>query len=568
MALTIAIEGKGVIANSDSLTADTAGGSWGKVGNGSLSLSGETYLVGSSCVALAVSNEHSALYYDIGSGNELDFDTAGNEEGQHIYMWIFLPTPGLGESIANEGGKIRLYTTLSDYRSYMITASDDSNGWNGGWKCFVIDPTKAGTFTDTGTYDHGSIRYIGVDYDATAVAKGDNVFIDQISVGSGLRITGTSTTGWADAVAYCTDLPNRGWGMLQEREGIYYAYGKIYIGDATSQAAAVSFTDSGRIIQFGESEYYYSAAWITSADIDYNGIVIEDHASYTTTFEDGVIVGSDKGRSGSTIIGNSNHDVALDFFGGNNASSVTALYGTTIKEVTGLINSGNDTGHKFLGVSFLKSAQFDPVGAPVIRNCIFAEVAPNAAAHSAALLWNSNIDIQDCSFIANNDPAGSYVGHGIEHSVAISTTYTNLVFSGNEKDVLFSATTGDLVASKSGTSNPSTYTNSSTGTVTFPGSVVLKIKVLDGDDNNALVVGAQTSIYLSSDDTELMNEDTNASGLAEDSFSGTTPANCYIRVRKSSTGGTKYKTYSSVGTIESNTGLDITVVLTQDAITN
>ena len=76
-------------------------------------------------------------------------------------------------------------------------------------------------------------------------------------------------------------------------------------------------------------------------------------------------------------------------------------YGTTIKNVTGLINSGNDGDHKFFGCSFLKCVQFDPVGAPQIKNCIFAETIDV----DAALLWNENINIQDCTFIANTTGA-------------------------------------------------------------------------------------------------------------------------------------------------------------------
>ena len=199
MALTISIEGKGVIANSDATTNDTGGtatGDWVELGGGSISLSTETYLRGTNCVAGAYSNKAGWHYFDIGAGNELDFDTAGSEEGQFFYFPIFNPTPGLNELTANGGLRIQLGSSTTDYREYMILSGDDFNGWNGSWKTFVLDPTKAGSVTDTGTFDVGAIRQIGIYVDATALAKGDNIFIDQISVGTGLRITGTSTTGW------------------------------------------------------------------------------------------------------------------------------------------------------------------------------------------------------------------------------------------------------------------------------------------------------------------------------------------------------------------------------------
>jgi len=555
MALTITIEGKGVIANADSLTDDTGGtgtGDWDEDGGGSISLTTDTFLYGSSCVAGAYSNKSGYQYFDIGDGNQLDFDVAGAEEGQHIFIWIHCPTIGLLETKANKGLAIRLGTSLSDYREYLIAGSDDANGWNGGWKCFVVDPTKTGSVSDTGSYDYGSIRYIGVWIDAAALAKGDNIFIDQIAVGFGLRITGTSTTAWKDAVDYCTDYPNRAWGMLQEREGIYYAYGKIYIGDAADQSAAVSFSDSGRIIQFGESEYWNGSAWVTLADIDYSGIIVEDHTSYSTTFVDGIIVGTDKGRSGSVIIGHENHDVSIDLYGGNNAGSVTTLFGTTIKNITGPINSGNDVDHKFLSCSFIGCSQFDPVGAALIRNCIFAETADV----DSALLWNVNIDIQDCSFIANT------TGAAIEHTEPLSAAYEydGLIFSGNTYDVLNSSGTA-ITVENINLSNAGTYEGS---LVTFESAVYITVYVKDTE--NADIVGASVAVYKDSDDSELMNEYTDSNGVAQASFNYPgSDVDIYVRVRKSSEGDLKYVPAETTGTILTS-GFTLTVVLTEDIV--
>lgn len=553
MALTIAIEGKGIIANSDSTTTDTAGGSWGKVGNGSLSLSTETYLYGSSCVTLAVSNEHSALYYDIGSGNELDFDTAGTEEDQFIYMWIQLVNPGLGETLANDGAKIRLYTDLSNYRDYIISASDDLNSWYGNWKCFIIDPTKAGSVTDTGTYDAGSIRYMGVDFDATTTAKGDNVFISQIAVGSGLRITGTSTTPWQDVVDYCTDYPNRAWGMAQEREGLIYIYGMLYWGNSTQPAVSTFTETSAPIIQFGITEYYYSAAWTLTTSTSYCGIVVEDSASYATTFDDGVVVGSDNGRSGATFIGHDDLLVSADLYGGNNASSITRLYSTQFRNMKGALVMGNDAQHLFYGGAVIGSHQFDPVGAPVIRNCVFAETSDA----DAALLWNSSIDIQDCNFIANT------LGAGIEHESGATATYTKLYFNGNTYDVL-NSTGSAMTITKSGTpqSDPSSSEGSS---VTFQGSVDIVLTVKDEDGN--LLSGITSGVYKTSDRTELLQEDTNISGIADDAYTGSTPVEVEVRCRQASSGSTKYKNYSSIQNITSS-GLAMTITLVEDPNNN
>lgn len=552
MALNIAIEGKGIIANCDAIN-DSAGGTWLEVGGGTMSLSEDVFLFGDSCIGGKYAGKSGLQQYDLGAGNELDFDVAGNEEGQLIYMWISMSALGTLDTLATHALCIRVSSDspgTSNYKDYLIAGNDDSNGWTGGFKLFVIDPSMTPS-RFSGSCDIGAIRTLGVWIDCSGSARADSIFIDQIAVGSGLRITGTSTTGWKDVVDFCTDYTSRAWGMFQEREGIYYAYGKMYIGDAVNQSATVSFVDSGRIIQFGISEYYESAAWKSSLPTTFSGMIIEDHASYITTFSDGIIVGTDKGRSGTVFAGNAAMDVSFDLYGGNNIDSVTTLYGTVFKGCTGVINSGNDGDCKFLSVSFAGCAQFDPVGAPVIRNCIFAETA----ATDAALLWNENIDIQSCSFIAN------IAGAATEHSLAVGSpySYTDLIFSGNTYDV--NNTSGSAITvSKSGISNPSTYTGSA---VTFEGAVSLTVKVVD--KNNDPIEFAQTAIYRTSDDNQLMNEDTNASGIASESYSGSTPLDIYIRIRKSSTGATKYVPIYTTGEI-SGDGFSLTAVMQVDNI--
>lgn len=558
MALTIAIEGKGVIANADA-SPDTAmaGSAWNEDGAGTDSFTTDTFLYGTTSFAGAYSNKSGFQYYDIGAANVLDFDVGGTEEDQFIYMWIHCPTLGLVDTIANKGLAIRIGTDLTKYREFIIAGSDDTNGWNGEWKCFVIDPTKAGSVADTGVFDVGNVRYMGVWIDTTAIAKGDNIFISQISVGSGLRISGTSTQGWEDVVDYCTDYPNRAWGMFIEREGIYFAQGMMNIGKS-NQTANVSFKDSGRIIKWAKSEYYsIGGSWVTFADIGYSGINVEDSAANTTVFEDGVLVGTDNGRSGSQFIGNSILNVSVDLYGGNNAASTTKLYNTTLKELTGSIVMGNDADHLFYGGTVNKCKQFDPVGAPKIRNCVFSETVDT----DAALLWNENIDIEDCNFIANVDPPG---GAGIEMPSNVGTPYDfdDLIFSGNTKDVLNSSGAA-ITITKTGTSDPTT---SEGAAVTFSGSVTITVTVKDTD--GAVIAGVQTAVHKTADRTELMNEDTNAAGVASQAYTGATPVEVEVRCRKASLGATKYINFSSIQNVVASSGLSLSVILAEDTENN
>jgi hypothetical protein len=488
MALSISIEGTGVIADCDNIS-DNQGGTWFELGGGSIAQSTDVYFIRSASIGGKYAAKSGVHAIDKGSGL-YDFTSGGAQEGELVYMWLAMTAPGTLDIKSNYGLCIRLSsgsstTATSNYVDFLIAGSDDANGWDGGWRCFVIDPTMTPTrYNGTISSILASVRSLGVWIDCSGSARADSIFINEIAIGKGLRVTGTSTTGWKDVVDYCTTYSTRGWGMWQQREGIYYSYGKTYIGDSTSQSANVSFEDQGRVIQFGTSEYWNGSSWVSSMPTDASGIVIEDISGYTTTFTDGVIVGSNNGRSGSLIQGNSLLNVELDLYGGANAGSLTALYGTTIKNVTGFINSGNDADHKFFGCSFLKSVQFNPIGAPQIRNCIFAETSDA----DAALLWNENINVQNCNFIANTN------GAAIEMPSDVGTpyAYTALFFSGNTYDVLNSSGSA-ITINKNSQSDPSTYEGSS---VSFSATFTFTVTGLELNTEVTIVTsGTSTVLY-------------------------------------------------------------------------
>ena len=479
MALTIDIEGTGVIANADLLTNDTGGlgtGDWLELGGGTISSNPDVYLYGSASIGNQYASKSGFSYFDIVT--PLDFDIGGAQEDEFIYMWINISSKGAfktGHSFA-----IRLgVANNTNYRDYRIADKNDSNGWSGGWKLFVIDPTKPGSVADTGSYDYGNIRYIGLFIDTDVSVRADSIFFSQIAVGKGIRITGTSSTGWAEAVAYCTNYASRAWGMLQEREGIYYAYGKIFIGSdnvAPHQQNTV-FAGLSKVIQFGTSEYYYNSAWVPTIPVDSMGIIIEDHASYTTSFTDGVIAGTDGGRSGCTYIGNENHNVIMSFYGGNNAASVTKLYGTSFVNITGPIAFGTDVDFQMFGVSFQGCSQVNPVGALQIRNCNFISTISTAG----ALLWNENMDIADCNFISNT------VGAGIQMPGTAGSPYdyNALFFSDNTYDI--NSTAGAITINCNDLSDPTTHTP--TYEVTFENPKTFKFTL------NPSITGYEWRIY-------------------------------------------------------------------------
>jgi hypothetical protein len=343
------------------------------------------------------------------------------------------------------------------------------------------------------------------------------------------------------------------FGICQEQDGIIFAYGQVQIGDNVS-TNTTTFSDSGKIVQWVNQEYYNSSgSWVPLASTSLFGIDIVDNSTGSTTFTDGVIVGSDRGRSGSTFNGssliNTYAELGTNF---SNSSSDINLYGTSFNNMGGGITMVNDSDHVFYSGTVNQCGQFNPVGAPQIRNCIFSQTTDV----DAAVLWNENISIQDCNFIANT------TGAAIEMPSAAGTPYdyTRLYFSGNTYDVLNSSGSA-ITVNKAGTpaSNPSTSEGSS---VTFSGSVSVEITVRD--QGQTVINGARVGVYTNDTSrTQIVNENTNASGIADGTWSGSTPQSVEVRVRYSPSGSTRYFPFSQIATIGTS-GLSLDVTLRED----
>lgn len=460
MALTITLEGKGVIANADLLTNDTGGtgtGDWGEDGGGAIYLNPDVYLYGSASIGMKYASKSGYTYFDIGSTNELDFDVAGAEEGQFVYMWLNIQSKGQFDTLANKGFAIRLGTDLSNYREWIIAGEDDANGWAGGWKLFVVDPTLDGSVSDTGSYDPGSVRYFGIWLDTNVSVRAESVFISQMAVCKGLRVNGTSTTPWQDVIDYCTDYANRAWGVVQEREGVAYVYGKIWFG-ASSQAANASFVETASpVVKFGITEFYDGSNWVLSHPPDYAGVIVEDAEGYTTTFTDGVIVGTDSGRSGATFLGTEDIGASFDVSGENLASSVK-LYSTGFQEFSGEIAFKPDADHDMMGCSF-------SVCGPVYGQSLEKRNVTVAQANKVGMVLNDpDFDLEDSIFISN--PIGVDIGYSGE------MTFDNVKFSGNVIDVR-SIAQGSPVFTEETVGSTSTSTNLyDRYGVSFPGPTV------------------------------------------------------------------------------------------------
>lgn len=486
MALTIAYEGTGVLAQAGGGTygADGSGGTWSSPGGGSTAgYNPDAYVQGTESVGLKFPNKDGNVYYTHTS--TLNFNSGGGQFGEFIYIWVNIQSNGQFDLItANPPGlSVIIGTNSNNYRRWAIAGDANDNSWGSGWKCFVIDPTTAGTSTQ-GTYNASTVNIIGLDINSDTSVRADSIFIDEITCAKGIRVTGTTTAGdaWGEILTWAQYTPaTRRFGFVDNREGVIYCKGRVFIGNST---ATTSFVDSGKIIKFETTEYYNGSAWVTAVPSTFAGITLEDGTG-TTTFTDGVIVGSNNGRAGSTYIGNENESVDFDASGLTNSGSDINLYGTTFRQFSGGITFANNSNWVAYGCSFQNNAQVDPVGAVQFRNCTFAETSST----SAAFKWNANVDIQASSFIANT------TGAAIEITQTTNQTFTALNFSGNTNDVLLNNGGTSIDVSNASGSNASTYTATGGGVVTFTVSAILTV--------SNLRAGSEVRIHRSSTGAEV-----------------------------------------------------------------
>ena len=281
---SITWNGTGVIANCDGLS-DSVGGTWAELGGGGISYNTDQYLTGAGSIGHVYASKSGFGYYT--TNTTYDFGISGTEEGQFIYIWINISSSSAFDTLANNGFSFVVGTDTSNYRTYKLAGSGigENNGWSTGWKLFVFDPTVAGSIADTGTFNLSTINMIGLWMDTIVSVRADTIFIDQVAIAKGLRVKdGIGTMD--DIVTYCAKtLGTRAWGVFQYKGRFFYSAGSLTVGDNTTATANAELTSGGSIVGYEISEFYHDTnGWSLTHPIDYNKIILEKNASYTTDY--------------------------------------------------------------------------------------------------------------------------------------------------------------------------------------------------------------------------------------------------------------------------------------------
>lgn len=427
------------------MTASETITGWSAIGAQSPVLEPDFFVQGANCISRAVSGAGvvKGMVFDNGSG--IDF-TTGPHKDKLVYIWMRVNTSQLVDTRANAGVVVRLCksSATADYREWYVDGKDTIPATEG-WICYVVDPQSTGSAT-TGFYSAANVRFFGGAIKTTTTAKGQNFGIDQISYGRGeLLVSGTVTTageGFKEIskVAYDSAGTNR-WGIITEKAGVVYVRGKIIIGHATS---STTFSTRGETVVW-ETPAYAAAAGVVKLIPDasiggtagsdgkttYNGISFIG-GSGTTTIDFGVLVGTDSGRSGSTLTCAPNYGLTvpgrtLAAVAVDNSTMGLSFYASTFsgfEDRIGLTGTGVDDDDCF-------ACTFNSCGR-IYSNMEFRNVNvlnSVVAATDGALIWGNATNLQGGVFSGNSRAIV------FESTTGTPFAFEGITFFGNTFDV-------------------------------------------------------------------------------------------------------------------------------------
>jgi hypothetical protein len=384
-----------------------------------------------------------------------------------------------------------------------------------------------------------------------ALGGGTNCYIDIIRYGTeGISITG-GTTGdrgtFAEVAAEDRDTADgKGHGVFREyTPGSYGAQSTIKFG--TTSTGDSWFDDSGFSVTFEDR------------------LISDDKFKIVAL---GNVTGGEETNlylSDGTI-STARPAVEVDMSStGINVLDIDGVNFVNLKKPATFPTDSASYSHSISNCAFINSGQVNPGTVSFTYNSIndYDETYSSAG---GALIIDSASNVSNWS---NLSFTSSGTGHAIYITAGGTYTFTNFTYSGYGA----SSTTDAVIYNNSGTSvtiqvsggDTPTYRNGSGASTTVVSSVTMTITVKN-KDTLAVIQNAQTSIQLyNSPYTQLMNEDTNASGIATESYGGTTPVDVVVKVRKSeTTDDPRYFAVSRIETVQSVVGLSATVLLEEN----
>jgi len=439
----------------------------------------------------------------------------------HVGVWVFVTHYGALTAL-----QIWLGDSTVNYDQHALPLAGYPT--LGGWVRIWVDVSRTPTATGGTGSGEAAVQYFGLVVSLPTVGgNAANVIMDAVDrTTTGLLLTGTSGL-WSDFVTADANATNQ-YGVLRSFNGVLFCLARLTLGSASS----LVFNDTGFVIVFPDQSLVASTFMGVTVDLQ--------HASTNIDWANGVIRSAGT-KQGDLIVTGTSGD--FDATG----MTLANLRQITLTSVCSLL------------LSSISACDKLTQGGGLIDGCA---ISGSTTADGEAFLVSSNpANIKRCTFTFSD-------GHAIEITAAGTYTFDANKFTGfgagaTNDAAIYNNSGGSVTLNIVNGGDTPTIRNGAGASTTVNNPVNLTVTVVD--ETGAAVSSAQTAIYRDSDNVELLNADTNGSGIATTSFNFTSTTAVTIRVRKTSPGTTRYVPNSTAATITSS-GLDVKITLIQDKI--
>lgn len=357
---------------------------------------------------------------------------------EHVRVWFnsiissfYAATTGLQLEIVHTGGT-------------AVWNIDPNNDYAGGWINIVV---YAGSTPDSGTaVGANTCSSIAIVQNTTAKPRNTiNTWADYVRYGDGLIATGGTSGDKIDLAGIAAQDKVNGYGIVDNIDGAMFISGSLQIGNGATTTYFEDVGDVGIFTDKNVSSTLYKLLFVGSGcNVDIAGGLYKAAGSQSFTFD-----ANDSGLASFTLSG---------------------------KQIVNADTSWFKAGQSVTGNVFDTCGQIDPSTATFNTNTI-----KNSVDAGGALLWPTSGNVIDNIFEGNTK--------AIEVTQTLDQTYNQLTFVSNTHDTHLNNGGNSIDINKTGGSNPSTYTATGGGVVTYVGSVNVTFDGIPSGANCRLYLG-------------------------------------------------------------------------------
>lgn len=427
---------------------------WTALGGGAsgLGVGADFSMQGTFCVDKQVTASEKGQIYNNGA-------TITPAANTHFFVWVFLATAGLANTLVNRGLGIVIGTGTAAYNTFHVEGSDTYGAVGRVGKCYPIRyvTTSSGAVpyrTLTGS-PGANPQYFGATTNITGSVKGANLGVDAIRRGTGVFVTAgeVAIPGTFAGMASTNDNNTNRWGVLTFIAGnTYELQGRFVVGQTSAGTPTQAyFSASDQSILIIDTPHSLS---------DFTQIVV-DHASTVFNLTNCIFTGVGTNNPGRLVY--------------NNASTASTLTGCSFAT---------------FGISTLRAGV--TVNGCTWRNS--GDITQNGATIDASTFARTRIVSNNPSLITNSDFTGDATKHGIELTTPGTYTLNGLQFSGfgatgTTSAAIYNNSGGAVTLNISGGGSTPTIRNGTGATTTVVASANLSFTGLKADSEVRAYVG-------------------------------------------------------------------------------